>query len=140
MIPYTYHELDNDNNTFQLAVDRTHCKIYIWETYFNEYYVIQGSVNLRSSGNSENFTIEENERLYRWYDEYLQGILDKQKSIDKSLKFKKLWQMIVDQENGRRTIAPLHKGTSLQQADAGIPQHLMEEHGIPECQPHSDAW
>jgi hypothetical protein len=81
LIPYTYSELDNENNTFQLAVDRTHCKVYIWETYFNEFYVIQGSVNLRSSGNTENFTIEENESMYRFYDEYFSGILENNKQV-----------------------------------------------------------
>ena len=92
LIPYTYQELDNESNTFQLAIERTHCKVYIFETYDDRYFVLQGSVNLRSSGNTENFTFEDNKQVYSFYDEYLSAILDRNKTIDKSLKFKKSWQ------------------------------------------------
>ena len=92
LIPYTYQELDNESNTFQLAIERTHCKVYIFETYDDRYFVLQGSVNLRSSGNTENFSFEDNKQVYTFYDEYLSAILERNKTIDKSLKFKKSWQ------------------------------------------------
>jgi hypothetical protein len=137
MIPYTYRELDSENNTFQLAVDRTHCKMYIWETYFNEYYVIQGSVNLRSSGNSENFTIEENEKLYRWCDEYLTGILDRQKSIDKSLKFKKSWHQVQKEE---AVVAAQVQEGKAPQAQEGVRHCRTAEHGTREWERHFDEF
>ena len=92
LIPYTYNELDNEHDTFQLAIERTHCKVYIFETYDEKYFVIQGSVNLRSSGNTENFTIEENKTIYTFFDNFLSEIIQRNKTINKSLKFKKSWQ------------------------------------------------
>jgi hypothetical protein len=98
LIKYAYEQLDNANNTFQLAVERTHCKIYMFETYNESYFVIHGSVNLRSSGNSEQFPIEENKALYDFYNTYFSEILERSKTIDKSLKFRKTWQAKVKEK------------------------------------------
>jgi len=92
LIAYAYNKLDNDKNKFQLAIERTHCKIYLFETYNGSYFVIQGSVNLRSSGNSEQFSIEENKALYEFYNNNFKDILERNKTINKSLKFSKSWQ------------------------------------------------
>ena len=58
LIPYAYRELDRGDN-FQLAVAGTHCKTCIFETHNGGYVCIHGSANLRSSGNIEQFVIEE---------------------------------------------------------------------------------
>jgi hypothetical protein len=88
LIAYAYKELDNETDRFQLAVERTHCKITIFETQNGSYFSIHGSANLRSSGNTEQFTIEENKEQYDFYNSYFSEVIEKCKTIDKSLKFK----------------------------------------------------
>jgi len=101
LIPYTYYQLDNEDGTFQLAVERTHIKCYIFETKLHgSKFVIQGSGNLRSSGNSEQFTMEINPQLYDYYDNYFEEILNRQKTIDYSVKYgKDLWRKILNKIN-----------------------------------------
>lgn len=93
LIPYIYKCLDK-NNVFQLAGADTHCKICIFETESNEFYVIHGSANLRTSGCLEQFVIEENKELYDFNYEYQKNILETYKTINKPLRSKKLWQTV----------------------------------------------
>lgn len=95
LIPYLYDKLDVDDN-FQLAVCRTHCKIYQFKTSGGKHIVIHGSVNLRSSDNLEQFIIEDNKDLYEFNQEYNNAILEKYKTINKSIKSRELWQVVAD--------------------------------------------
>lgn len=93
LIRYIYEELDIDNK-FQLAVAGTHCKLCILETECGKKIVMHGSSNLRSSSNIEQFMIEENEMLYDFNNEFQDKIIEKYKTIKKSLRYGKLWETI----------------------------------------------
>lgn len=93
LIKEAYKSLDVDNK-FQLAVAGTHCKTYQFKTEGGKHIVIHGSVNLRSSSNIENFVIEDNKELYDFNKEYQLQILEKYKTINKSLRGGKLWEVI----------------------------------------------
>lgn len=96
LIPYIYETLDIDNK-FQLSFAGTHCKICIFETVNKRKFVFHGSANLRSSSNIEQIMLEESEGLYNFMDEIQSNILEEYKTINKSLRGNKLWQ-IVNQE------------------------------------------
>lgn len=93
LIPYMYEILDISNN-FQLAVAGTHCKITLIETYCGMKIVIHGSANLRSSGNIEHICIEENSSLFDFNDEIHRSIIDRYKTINKTIRHEKLWQAV----------------------------------------------
>lgn len=95
LIPYLYEELDKEDR-FQLAVASTHCKLCIIETHCGKFIVIHGSASIRSSWNIEQFMIEENEQLYRFNDEIQGFILEKYKTINKSIRNNTLWNLIKD--------------------------------------------
>lgn len=103
LIPYIYRELDIDNK-FQLAVAGSHTKICLIKSLGGKHIVIQGSANLRSSSNIEQFTIEENKELYDFYLEYHEAIIEEYKTINKnkkkhkSLRGKKLWEAVAHKE------------------------------------------
>lgn len=89
-----------NNSVLQLAVCRTHTKITFFETNDGKKIIMYGSANLRSSDNLEQFSIEHNEELYDFNRNFHNQIIDKFKTINKSLKNKELWQTIAaDQEN-----------------------------------------
>lgn len=94
IVKYLYEQLDDEKNRFQLAVAGTHTKTVHFETNEGDKIVIHGSANLRSSANIEQFTIEENESLFNFYDEKLGLIIDKYKTINKSIRVSKLWETI----------------------------------------------
>ena len=94
IVDYTYKHLDTDKNNFQLAVADCHTKICLMETDGGKKIVIHGSANLVSSGCLEQFTIEENEALYDFYFDYHQKIIELYKTIDKTVRGKKLWGAI----------------------------------------------
>ena len=93
LIPYIYKELDI-NDCFQLAVAGSHTKIVLIKTLGGKKIVIHGSANLRSSSNIEQFTIEDNEGLYDFMNEYHEKIIDKYKTINKSVRNSALWDEI----------------------------------------------
>lgn len=93
LVPYCYKELDKDNK-FQLAVAGIHTKTCQFETFGGKKIVIHGSANLRSSGNIEQFTIEENPQLYDFYDDIYSNIVDRYGTIKKSIRGKTLWKEI----------------------------------------------
>ena len=62
---------------------------------FEEFkYVISGSANLRSSDNLEQISIEENEELYNFNIKIHDEIIKEFKTINKSIKTKRLWQVV----------------------------------------------
>lgn len=88
LVPYIYKKLDIDNK-FQYAAADSHCKIYMIELASGEKIVIQGSVNLRSSDNIEQFTMEIDAELYDFYFDYQSKIIEKYKTIEKTVRGKK---------------------------------------------------
>lgn len=101
LIVYAYEELDKDNR-FQLAAASTHTKICLIETFCGKKFVIHGSANLRSSSNIEQLMIEENVSLYDFNHEIHERIVNKYKTINKSLRRTKLWEEIeVPDQEGR---------------------------------------
>lgn len=95
LIPYIYQELDKDDK-FQLAAAGTHCKLCIIETECGKKIIIHGSANLRTSSNIEQFVIEESEELYNFNHDFQNRIIEKYKTIKKSLRVGKLWDIIKD--------------------------------------------
>lgn len=85
LIPYIYKALDKDNR-FNLAVCGVHTKTCQFKTSDGKYIVIHGSANLRSSGNIEQFTIEENEQLYGFYDKIFKEMIDNYATINKPIR------------------------------------------------------
>ena len=63
-------------------------------------WVIHGSANLRSSGNIEQFMIEENEDLYDFNIEYQRRIIDTYATIKKEVGGVKLWQAVAQEKAG----------------------------------------
>jgi len=96
LVEYLYEKCDIDNR-FQLAAARTHEKTCLIQTKCGLFIVIDGSINLRSSGNLEQFRIEENEILFNFILESQDRILNKFFTIDKSLNRKETWQAVVQE-------------------------------------------
>lgn len=93
LIPYMYKRLDKGNR-FQLAVAGIHTKTCQFKTLGGKHVVMHGSANLRSSGNIEQFTIEDNEELYNFYDCMFDDILSRYKTINKQIRGNDLWNII----------------------------------------------
>lgn len=93
LIPYIYEVLDKEDK-FQLAVAGTHCKLTMIETHCGMKITMHGSANLRSSGNIEHICIEENEALFNFNQEIQSAIIDKYKTINKSVRHETLWQAV----------------------------------------------
>jgi len=93
IIKYLYERLDFDNR-FQVAFAGTHCKMILFETTNHHYIVIHGSANLRSSAALEQIMIENNKELYDFNYQYQMEIIDKYKTINKSIYGRKLWQVV----------------------------------------------
>lgn len=86
IVKLIYDELDNDDNTFQMAVCGTHMKVVTFETLGGKHICLHGSANLRSSANIEQFTIEENKELYDFYEDIHKIILDRYSTINHALR------------------------------------------------------
>jgi len=93
LVPYIYRELDQGDR-FQMAGASVHTKTVQFITDGGKHVVIHGSANLRTSGNIEQFTIEDNEKLYHFYEEAWDSILEKYKTINHSIRSKALWDTI----------------------------------------------
>ncbi len=92
LIPYIYEQLDIDDK-FQLAVAGTHVKV-ITADIDNIKMVMHGSSNLRSSGNIEQVSIQDNKEIYNFMLSINDIILDKYKTINKSIRRNRLWQKL----------------------------------------------
>lgn len=98
LVPYLYKELDKDNR-FQLAAASTHCKLCLMETHNGSKVVIHGSANLRSSSNLEHLCIEENPLLFDFLLSTQVAILERFKTINKSVRYNELWQAVQEKTN-----------------------------------------
>lgn len=96
LIKQIYKKLNTSKCDFQLAVARSHMKVCSFETIEenNRFIVIQGSANLRSSGNIEQLQIEENKELYLHIKKFNDKIIDKYKTINKSVGNKKEFEYL----------------------------------------------
>lgn len=92
-IPYIYEHLDIDDR-FQLAVAGTHMKTITIATSDGRHIVIHGSANMRSSGNIEQFTIEENAELFRFYNGITDKIVARYSTIQKPIRRSELYKTI----------------------------------------------
>lgn len=97
LIPYLRKKLDKDNR-FQLAIAGIHTKIVQFETHDGQKIVIHGSANLRSSGNVEQFTIEENPTLYDFYEDCFSKVMERFGTIKKDIRHHELWDVITKQK------------------------------------------
>jgi hypothetical protein len=93
LIPYIYKMLDIDNR-FQLTVCSAHTKICQFTSEGGRKIVMHGSANLRSSLNIEAFTIEENPRLYNFYRDVFQPVIERYQTINKSIRVAPMWRII----------------------------------------------
>lgn len=93
LVPYLYRELDKADR-FQLSVASVHTKTVQFISDGGKYVVIHGSANLRTSGNIEQFTIEDNEKLYKFYLEAWESIIDRYHTVNHSLRAKELWDAV----------------------------------------------
>lgn len=104
LVPYIYEQLDIEDK-FQFAVAGTHCKIALIHTECGKKIIMDGSANLRSSGNIEQFRLEQNEPLYEFNLLDQDNIIEKFKTINKdipknniyktkTLRHRKLWQVV----------------------------------------------
>lgn len=91
LIPYMYRALDIENR-FQLSVAFVHTKTVHMTTLGGKKIVIHGSANLRTSGNCEQFTIEENPELHDFYEERFRPIIDRFATIRKTAPRKVQWK------------------------------------------------
>jgi hypothetical protein len=77
-----------------MAVAFVHTKVIAFETKGGRKIVIHGSANLRSSGNVEAFTIEENPELFDFYVGIYDGILERYATVNKASTRRELWHEI----------------------------------------------
>lgn len=92
LVPYIYKQLDIGDR-FQLAVAGVHTKTVHFETLGGRKIIMHGSANLRSSGNIEQFTMEENPELYDFYDDHFNRIIEKYATIRKPIRNSKAWDL-----------------------------------------------
>ena len=92
LIPYIYRMLDMGDR-FQLAVAGIHTKTCQFETLGGRKIVMHGSANLRSSGNIEQFTMEENPDLYTFYESHFDRFIEKYATIRKPIRNSKAWDL-----------------------------------------------
>ena len=69
-----------------------------FETHDGQKIVIHGSANLRSSGNVEQFTIEENPDLYNFYDDCFEKVMERFATIRKDIRHHELWDVMTKQK------------------------------------------
>lgn len=91
IVPYIYKRLDIDNR-FQMGVARVHTKSCHFETLGGKKIVMHGSANLRSSGNVEQLTIEEDPALYDFYEETYNLLFSNYSTINHAVTSRSSWQ------------------------------------------------
>ena len=91
IVPYIYKTLDIDNR-FQMGVTRIHTKTCHFESLGGKKIVMHASANLRSSGNVEQITIEENPELYDFYEETYNILFDNFQTINHAVTSRSSWE------------------------------------------------
>jgi len=94
MVPYLYETLDYEDRT-QIAVAAVHTKICMIRTACGKKIVIHGSANLRSSDNIEQIVVEHSPELYDFAHGVHAQIIERHKTINKSVRGNELWQQVL---------------------------------------------
>jgi len=94
LVPYLYETLDDGDGTLDVAIAGVHTKITTFETLDGIKCVIDGSANLRSSMNIEQFRIECDPDLYDWIEAYTDRIFEAYSTINKSVRGGRLWRTV----------------------------------------------
>lgn len=95
VVPYIYEKLDDqEKGDFQMGVAGIHTKTMTLETEDGMKIVMQGSANLRSSANIEQFILEDNPEVYEFYKDYTDKIIEKYATIKKPIRCAPLWDEI----------------------------------------------
>ena len=90
LIPYLYKTLDIDDR-FQMAVAGVHTKTCHFTSLGGKKICIHGSANMRSNGNIEQMTIEEDPELYQFYEDTYNILFDRYKTINHSVRHRESW-------------------------------------------------
>jgi hypothetical protein len=104
LVPYIYERLDVDD-VLDVAFAGVHTKITTIETINGLKIVMDGSANLRSSRNVEQFRIECDADLYDYIERFADRIFDAYSVINKdaprpkSIRAKRLWQKVGTEED-----------------------------------------
>lgn len=98
IIPYTYEQLDIDNR-FQLGVCGSHDKLTFFKTDGGKHICMHGSANLRSSGCMEHVMVENSKPLYNFAVPGIDKLIHNFKTINKSARHSKLWNIVTENEN-----------------------------------------
>jgi hypothetical protein len=61
----------------RVAAARSHCKVVTMALEDSRRYVLEGSANLRTNNNQEQFCLSRDPELHGWYDGWLAGMVDR---------------------------------------------------------------
>ena len=99
LLPYLVQEFEGLNVEF--AIVKTHTKIFLLETQQNK-FIFEGSANLNSSNNIEQYRLSFNTDVYNFYYEKLHKLKQQFFNNNKQLvKHKDLWKIVKDGTNRR---------------------------------------
>lgn len=94
LVPYLYETLDDGDGKLDVAYAGVHTKITTFEAQGGLKCVIDGSANLRSSMNIEQFRVEFDADLHDWIEGYADSIFNAYSTINKSVRGGKLWHAV----------------------------------------------
>ena len=106
LVPYLCDKLDTGEVDFDLAFASLHTKIISIETLGGNFVVMDGSANLRSSRNIEQFRIECDEGLYRFVEDFTDcvfcaySVVNKDRKRPKGVRSHEMWDMLAAQMKG----------------------------------------
>ncbi len=125
LIPYLYKELDTENK-FQLAVARVHTKICLIETECGKKIILHGSANLRTSKNVEQLVIECDSELFEFNNLWHTEIIEKYKTINKTVGAGELWQADQAEQKGLKNGEQAKKQARQNQDEQVFPKGLTQ--------------
>ena len=105
LVPYLYRTLDDRDGRLDVAYASVHTKIVTFETTDGLKVVIDGSANLRSSSNIEQFRIECDAALHDWIEDYTDRIFETYTTMKRSVRGRKLWQTVAGQATDAAHVA-----------------------------------
>ena len=106
LVPYLCDVLDTDAVDFDVAFASLHTKIVSIETLGGNFVVMDGSANLRSSRNIEQFRIECDEGLYRFVEDFTDrvfraySVVNKDRKRPKGVRSHEMWDMLAEMAKG----------------------------------------
>lgn len=103
LVDYLFDELDLDGLDLHVAFCGTHAKVWTVETKAGNVLTVQGSANLRSSGNIEQMHISPDRGLYEFCQSTIEKMVDVYDVVNqdarkrKSVRRTKLWRAVAEQ-------------------------------------------